>query len=103
MLTGFMASARLRQGEADHLGVADWQQIALAEDPEDALEGRILIVRPPMRGIADAGRFGAVRGAEWDRPGRRGDGAVFTVETFARYFVHDPVHHLYDVTGRRYA
>jgi hypothetical protein len=23
------------------------------------------------------------------------------VETFARYFVHDPVHHLYDVTGRR--
>jgi hypothetical protein len=23
------------------------------------------------------------------------------VETFARYFVHDPVHHLYDVTGQR--
>jgi hypothetical protein len=52
---------------------------------------------------AVAARFDAVRGAEWDRPGRRGDGAVFTVETFARYFVHDPVHHLYDVTGRRYA
>ena len=33
MLTGFMASARLRQGEADHLGGGDWQQIALAEDP----------------------------------------------------------------------
>jgi len=27
--------------------------------------------------------------------------ARFTVETFARYFVHDPVHHLYDVTGQR--
>ena len=25
----------------------------------------------------------------------------FTVETFARYFIHDPVHHLYDVTGIR--
>jgi hypothetical protein len=25
----------------------------------------------------------------------------FTVETFARYFMHDPVHHLYDVTGCR--
>jgi len=27
--------------------------------------------------------------------------ASFTVETFARYFIHDPVHHLYDVTGQR--
>ena len=25
----------------------------------------------------------------------------FTVETFASYFIHDPVHHLYDVTGQR--
>jgi hypothetical protein len=47
-----------------------------------------------------AARFGAVSGGQWDRQGRRSDGAVFTVETFARYFVHDPVHHLYDVTGR---
>jgi len=23
------------------------------------------------------------------------------LETFARYFIHDPVHHLYDVTGLR--
>jgi hypothetical protein len=28
---------------------------------------------------------------------------VFSVETFGRYFVHDPVHHLYDVTGQRQA
>jgi hypothetical protein len=28
---------------------------------------------------------------------------VFTVETFGRYFIHDPVHHLYDVTGVRHA
>jgi hypothetical protein len=50
-----------------------------------------------------AARFAAVAGGQWARPGRRGDGAAFTVETFARYFVHDPVHHLYDVTGTRYA
>jgi hypothetical protein len=50
---------------------------------------------------AIAARFAAVSGAQWDRVGRRGDGAAFTVETFARYFVHDPVHHLYDVTGQR--
>ena len=51
---------------------------------------------------AVAARFGTVRGTQWDRPGRRGDGAAFTVETFGRYFVHDPVHHLYDVTGQRH-
>lgn len=50
-----------------------------------------------------AGRFAAVSGDQWQRPGRRSDGAVFTVETFGRYFIHDPVHHLYDVTGVRHA
>ena len=46
-----------------------------------------------------AERFETVTGDAWDRPGRRSDGARFTVETFARYLVHDPVHHLHDVTG----
>jgi len=31
------------------------------------------------------------------RTGRRSDGAVFTIESFARYLLHDPVHHLHDV------
>jgi DinB superfamily len=51
--------------------------------------------------LAIAGRFESVAGAQWQRPGRRSDGASFTVGTFARYFMHDPVHHLWDVTGRR--
>jgi hypothetical protein len=46
-----------------------------------------------------AGRFDGVSGDQWQRTGRRSDGAAFTVETFARYFIHDPVHHLWDVTG----
>jgi DinB superfamily len=46
-----------------------------------------------------ASRFASLTGDQWDRKGRRSDGASFTVETFARYFIHDPVHHLYDVTG----
>jgi hypothetical protein len=49
--------------------------------------------------LADA--FGSVAGDEWQRVGRRGDGAVFTVATFALYLVHDPVHHVWDVTGVR--
>src|SRR6266566_2983682 len=51
--------------------------------------------------FAIAGRFEGVTGDQWQRTGARSDGARFTVETFARYFVHDPVHHLYDVTGQR--
>jgi hypothetical protein len=52
---------------------------------------------------AIAASFAAVTGDQWQRTGNRSDGARFTVETFARYFAHDPVHHLYDVTGRRSA
>ncbi|MBB2937323.1 hypothetical protein FHX82_004396 [Amycolatopsis bartoniae] len=46
-----------------------------------------------------ASAFDNVSGEMWQRTGRRGDGARFTVETFARYFLHDPVHHLHDVHG----
>jgi hypothetical protein len=48
--------------------------------------------------LADA--FDEVDGPMWERTGRRSDGANFTVESFARYFVHDPVHHLYDASPR---
>jgi hypothetical protein len=48
-----------------------------------------------------AGSFEAVQGDQWLRPGRRSDGARFSVAGFSRYLLHDPVHHLFDVTGRR--
>jgi len=44
-----------------------------------------------------ATRFDTVVGESWQRTGRRSDGASFTVDTFARYFLHDIVHHLHDV------
>ena len=46
-------------------------------------------------------RFAAVTGQEWSRKGRRSDGTQFTIESLARYFIHDLVHHLYDVTGQQ--
>ncbi|MEV7599416.1 DinB family protein [Kitasatospora sp. NPDC089797] len=52
-------------------------------------------------GEALAAAFEAVAGEQWDRTGVRSDGARFTVGSFARYLVHDPVHHLFDVTGAR--
>lgn len=49
--------------------------------------------------LADA--FEAVPRDAVSRTGRRGDGAVFTIESLGRYLAHDPIHHLWDVTGRR--
>lgn len=46
-----------------------------------------------------AAAFDTVPDDAWGRTGLRGDGAAFTVETLGRYFVHDPEHHLFDVTG----
>lgn len=48
---------------------------------------------------AAAQAFAAVPDDAWTRTARRTDGAVFTVETLGRYFVHDPEHHLWDVSG----
>ena len=44
-----------------------------------------------------AARFDQVKDDDWQRTGRRSDGASFTIESFARYLIHDPIHHLHDV------
>jgi hypothetical protein len=49
-----------------------------------------------------AAHFDSLTLSQWLGTGSRSDGARFTVESFARYFVHDPVHHLWDVTGTQY-
>jgi hypothetical protein len=49
-----------------------------------------------------AARFEAVSGEQWQRSGHRSDGSDFTIDTLARYFIHDPIHHFWDVTGQRY-
>jgi hypothetical protein len=62
------------------------------------------VVATALRAAAAAlaSRLSRVCGDEWQRTGRRSDGADFTIESFARYFIHDPVHHLFDVTGIPY-
>lgn len=49
---------------------------------------------------AAAAAFAAVPPQTRGRTGRRGDGARFTVETLARYFAHEHVHHVWDVRYR---
>jgi hypothetical protein len=46
--------------------------------------------------------FDTVSGEQWQRTGFRSDGVAFTIESFGRYFLHDPEHHVHDVsTGYR--
>jgi len=59
----------------------------------------VVSVELAAAGEALAVAFDAVTDDQWARPGRRSDGVSFTVETFAKYFIHDPVHHLHDVRG----
>ena len=48
-----------------------------------------------------AAAFDTVGDDQWQRTGLRSDGAHFTVDSFARYYLHDIEHHIWDVTGRR--
>jgi hypothetical protein len=81
----------------------DWDQDATAVADRYA-EQDPAVVAAGLREAADviAERFEGLSSDQWQRTGSRSDGAQFTVESFARYFIHDPVHHLYDVTGARY-
>ncbi|WP_026919373.1 DinB family protein [Gordonia shandongensis] len=77
---------------------ADWDQDAVAvagdyrgQDP--VAVGAALAAN--AREFADAYR--AVPERDWTRRGERGDGRPFTVETLARYAIHDVEHHRVDV------
>lgn len=89
--------------EEDDPSYPNWDQdaTAVAEryGAQDPLEVAVEL-RETAEGLAR--RFDQVAGDQWDRTGNRSDGARFTVESFARYLIHDPIHHLFDVTGRRH-
>jgi len=46
---------------------------------------------------AVAAQLTGVPDAAWERPGRRSNGSGFTLASLARYYLHDVVHHLWDV------
>jgi hypothetical protein len=76
----------------------NWDQdvTAIAEhyDEQDPAE-----VLTDLREAAEtlSQRFDELSDDDWERPGTRSDGAHFTVESFGRYLIHDPVHHVDDV------
>jgi hypothetical protein len=46
-------------------------------------------------------RLRVLRPDQLERRGRRSDGSEFTVATLSQYFLHDVIHHLWDVTGQQ--
>ena len=82
---------------------ANWDQDATAIDDDYGSQDPQVVT---AQLVEQASRFATVVASvpedAWARAGLRGDGAAFTVESFVRYLLHDPVHHLTDVTGERW-
>ena len=77
----------------------NWDQDASAiADRYDDQDSAQVVEALGAAAVALADRLDAITDAEWARRGRRSDGASFTIDTIARYMIHDPVHHVWDVT-----
>ena len=78
---------------------ANWDQDATAITERYDLQDP-LIVRRQLTVAANqlAEHFESVSGAQWSRIGLRSDGATFTIDSIGRYLLHDPIHHLWDVS-----
>ena len=76
----------------------NWDQDVTAEEDRYGEQDPATVVADlEAAGAQLADSFDAVTGDQWQREGARSDGAQFTVDTFARYLLHDPVHHVWDV------
>ncbi len=76
----------------------DWDQDRSAVDGRYA-DQLPAIVGPTLVAAAYAigDLYDSVPPLAWHRQGRRSDGSGFTIESLARYQLHDVVHHLHDV------
>jgi hypothetical protein len=82
----------------------NWDQDATAvQDRYAEQEPGLVTVDLGIAAVTLAAVFEAVSEDGWERTGSRSDGAVFTVESLGRYFLHDVVHHVHDVTGAGWA
>ena len=88
----------LMQTEEDPL-FPNWDQDTSAiDDRYDAQEPSRVVDELGAAAAAIAARLDRITDDEWQRRGRRSDGASFTIDSIARYMIHDPVHHVWDVT-----
>jgi hypothetical protein len=79
---------------------ADWDQDEAALAGDYPQQDPATVAAGLTSAAAEAAElYGSVEGAQWDRPGRRSNGSVFTTLSLARYHLHDVEHHLVDVSG----
>ena len=83
-----------------HFDNWDQDETAVAEDyageDPDAAAAELMSAATAL-----IGRLRGLESSQLDRTGRRSDGAQFTVLSLSRYFLHDVLHHLWDVTGQQ--
>jgi hypothetical protein len=89
--------------EQDGVTFENWDQDATAIE-ENYAEQDPSVVSEQIGEAADrfAAAIASIHDDEWMRRGVRSDGSAFTVGSFTRYVLHDPAHHLTDITGEKF-
>ena len=83
--------------EQDGPHFPNWDQdVTAVEDRYDLQDPATVAAELAAAAEELAGAFAAVRPDQLGRTGYRSDGAAFTIDSFTRYMVHDPVHHVWD-------
>ena len=76
----------------------NWDQDETAvEDRYNEQDPAVVADQIVQAGAAFANVLDGIEGDQWQRTGRRSDGSAFTIESISKYFIHDSVHHLWDV------
>jgi DinB superfamily len=76
----------------------NWDQDKTAVDDDYGSQNLATVAQQLVEAAESlSSRFDSVSADQWQRRGFRSDGSVFTVESLARYLMHDPIHHLWDV------
>lgn len=77
----------------------NWDQDETALTERYDLQDPALVCAELLAAASDfAESFDTVRDSQWSRPGTRSNGSRFTVASLGSYGLHDPIHHLWDVS-----
>jgi SAM-dependent methyltransferase len=94
----FDERARLMLTEEDPTFAA-WDQDATAVEQDYGSQDAAKVAEEVVAAAeAVAATYESVPDEAWERTGTRSDGDEFTVDTLARYHLHDLVHHAHDVS-----
>jgi hypothetical protein len=94
-----LGSYRVRRMLNEHAPLFDnWDQDETAVTDRYDLQDPATVTAELRQAADDFGDlYETVADDQWERPGTRSDGSLFTVESFGRYLLHDVVHHVVDV------